>query len=48
VPDWIARQWDHAETIGVEAVVPGVGFIPEVVGPSEKFEELLDTAALWL
>ena len=48
VPEWIARQWDDAETIGVKAVVPGVGFVPEVVGKSERFEEMADTAGVWL
>jgi hypothetical protein len=48
VPEWIARQWDEADTIGVKAVVPGVGFVPEVVGVSPRFEDMPDDAGLWL
>jgi hypothetical protein len=48
VPDWIARQWDDGETIGAKAVCPGVGFVPEVVGASPKFEDMEDNNALWL
>ena len=48
VPDWIARQWDEAEKIGVKAVVPGVGFVPEVCGKSERFEDMPDDASVWL
>lgn len=48
VPDWIARQWDDAEMIGVEAVVPGVGFIPKVTGKSPRFEDIADDQGVWL
>lgn len=48
VPDWIARHWDEAETIEVKAVVPGVGFVPKVVGKSPRFEDMADTAGVWL
>ena len=48
VPDWIARQWDDAEEIREAAVAPGVGFIPQVVGPSPRFEQMADTAGVWL
>lgn len=48
VPEWIAQQWDESETITVQAVVPGVGFVPEVDGPSPRFANLPDTAELWL
>jgi hypothetical protein len=28
--------------------VPGVGFVPEVVGASTRFEEMADDVELWL
>jgi len=48
VPDWIARQWDGGERVGASAVIPGVGFVPEVTGPSERFEDMADATELWL
>lgn len=48
VPEWIARRWDDAEVIAQKKVIPGVGFVPEVVGKSERFEKMADTAGLWL
>lgn len=47
VPEWIARQWDDGKQIGVKAVCPGVGFVPEEKGPSERFEDMPDDAVLW-
>lgn len=48
VPDWISRHWDDGESIGVKAVIPGVGFVPEPKGPCEKFADMPDNASVWL
>jgi hypothetical protein len=48
VPAWVKAFWDGGETIAIKATVPGVGFIPEVVGPSEAFDDMPDDAGVWL
>lgn len=48
VPDWISRQWDDGEIIGIKGVIPGVGFVPEPRGPCEKFTDMPDSASVWL
>lgn len=47
VPAWVKGEptW---ETIGVSAVVPGVGFVPEPKGNAVSFDELPDDASVWL
>ena len=47
VPVWVvgADAWDM---ISIEAVVPGVGFVPSEPKPNGTFEELQDDAAIWL
>jgi hypothetical protein len=36
------------ETVGVKAVVPGVGFVPEPKGDSHPFDAIPEEASVWL
>jgi hypothetical protein len=47
VPDWVKGEpiW---ETIGVKAVVPGIGFVPKPTGDMCSFDDLPDDAKIWI
>lgn len=47
VPGWVTgdEPWD---TIPIDAVVPGVGFVPGKPVPNGRFDELPDDAGVWL
>ena len=47
VPDWVKGEptW---ETVGIKAIVPGVGFVPEPKGDAKSFDELPDDAEVWI
>jgi len=46
VPEWVMNgDW---ETIPVEGVMPGVGFVPGEPHSPTPFDELPDDAAIWL
>ncbi len=47
VPIWVVGT-DSWDTIEIEAVVPGVGFVPSEPKPNGTFAQLPDTAAVWL
>ena len=52
VPRWVPNgDWEtigDGETIGVKAVVPGVGFVPEPKGDWHPFDAIPDDAAIWI
>lgn len=46
VPDWVKNgEW---ETIGVKAISPGVGFVPDLKGDAQPFDAIPDEASDWI
>ena len=47
VPDWVKgdEAWD---SVPIKGIVPGVGFVPGEPQPNGKFDEMPDSASLWI
>jgi hypothetical protein len=47
VPDWVKgdEPWD---SVPIEGIVPGVGFVPGEPQPNGKFDDMPDSASLWI
>lgn len=49
VPSWVKDFFSGGELFTVESVIPGVGFVPKVVGPAPAtFDEMPDDLEVWL
>ncbi len=48
VPQWISKQWDNGTTIDIVGLMTGVGLVPEENGPCVPFDEMPDSAKIFL